>query len=31
MFAKYDEDGDRILDKSEQQRMHADLSEQKVC
>lgn len=30
MFAKYDIDGDRVLDEDEQRRMHADLTEQKV-
>ena len=30
MFAKYDVDGDRVLDENEQKRMQADLSEQKV-
>lgn len=30
MFAKYDRDGDRVLDEREQQRMQADLCEQKV-
>ncbi|XP_046350413.1 polycystin-2-like isoform X1 [Haliotis rufescens] len=29
MFAKYDIDGDRVLDEDEQRRMHADLTEQK--
>ena len=30
MFAKYDIDGDRVLDEEEQRRMQADLTEQKV-
>lgn len=30
MFAKYDIDGDRVLDEEEQRRMQADLFEQKV-
>lgn len=30
MFAKYDIDGDRVLDEVEQRRMQADLFEQKV-
>jgi polycystin 2 len=28
MFAKYDVDGDRVLDEEEQKRMHADLADQ---
>lgn len=31
MFAKYDVDGDRVLDEEEQKRMQADLSEQKAA
>lgn len=30
MFARYDVDGDRVLDEEEQRRMQADLFEQKV-
>ena len=30
MFAKYDIDGDRILDEEEQRRMQADLESEKV-
>ena len=30
VFAKYDTDGDRVLDKSEQEKMLADLDGQKV-
>ena len=30
MFAKYDVDGDRVLDEREQRRMQADLEGQKV-
>ena len=31
VFAKYDVDGDRVLDEKEQRRMQADLEGQKVC
>ncbi|KAK7507557.1 hypothetical protein BaRGS_00001492 [Batillaria attramentaria] len=31
MFAKYDRDGDRVLDEEEQRRMQADLFEQKAA
>ncbi|XP_041363051.1 polycystin-2-like isoform X2 [Gigantopelta aegis] len=31
MFAKYDIDGDRVLDEEEQRRMQADLTEQKAA
>lgn len=30
LFAKYDIDGDRVLDEDEQRRMQADLDDQKV-
>ena len=30
MFAKYDVDGDRVLDEGEQRKMHQDLEGQKV-
>jgi hypothetical protein len=30
LFAKYDIDGDRVLDQGEQKRMQADLNDQKV-
>lgn len=30
LFAKYDIDGDRVLDEEEQRRMQADLNDQKV-
>lgn len=30
LFAKYDIDGDRVLDEAEQKRMQADLNNQKV-
>lgn len=30
VFAKYDIDGDRVLDKTEQRKMQADLEGQKV-
>ena len=30
VFAKYDVDGDRVLDEEEQRKMHADLEGQKV-
>lgn len=30
LFAKYDIDGDRVLDEEEQKRMQADLNDQKV-
>ena len=30
MFAKYDLDGDRVLDETEQRKMQADLDGQKV-
>ena len=30
MFAKYDDDGDRVLDEEEQKRMQADLYAEKV-
>ena len=30
MFARYDVDGDRVLDEEEQRRMQADLFEQKL-
>ena len=30
MFAKYDVDGDRVLDEAEQRKMHADLEGQRV-
>ena len=30
VFAKYDLDGDRVLDKTEQRKMQADLEGQKV-
>ena len=30
LFAKYDVDGDRVLDEGEQKRMQADLEDQKV-
>ena len=30
MFAKYDVDGDRVLDEAEQRKMHEDLQGQKV-
>lgn len=31
LFAKYDIDGDRVLDEEEQKRMQADLNSQKVA
>ena len=31
VFAKYDLDGDRVLNETEQRKMHADLEGQKVC
>jgi len=31
VFAKYDLDGDRVLDEDEQRNMQSDLEGQKVC